>query len=177
MCVIESSPLIETRRLLLRAPDVADAARVAELCADWDVVKMTTRMPHPYRPEDARAFIDRVNASDPSAGATFLIEHEREGPVGMIGLHQAGEPIPELGYWIGKPFWGRGFASEAAGAVLDWARRRKRRRAVAAGHFPDNPASGRVLEKAGFLYTGEIRRMFCAARGAPADVRMMLWLA
>jgi membrane protein DedA with SNARE-associated domain len=83
----------------------------------------------------------------------------------------------QTGYWIGRPFWGRGFATEALEGALVWAGKRWKRRALLAGHFADNPASGRVLEKAGFLYTGETRKRFSRARGTPVDTRMMVWLA
>ena len=66
---------------------------------------------------------------------------------------------------------------EALEGALVWASKRWKRRALMAGHFADNPASGRVLEKAGFLYTGETRRAFSRARGEIADTRMMVWLA
>ena len=70
-----------------------------------------------------------------------------------------------------------GRPTEALEGALVWASRRWKRRALVAGHFADNPASGRVLEKAGFLYTGETRPAFSQARGAVADTRMMVWLA
>ena len=84
---------------------------------------------------------------------------------------------PETGYWIGRPFWGRGFATEALEGALVWAGKRWKRRALMAGHFADNPVSGRVLEKAGFLYTGETRPRFSLSRGEAVDTRMMVWLA
>jgi RimJ/RimL family protein N-acetyltransferase len=177
MCVIDDHPRLETRRLVLRAPETPDAARIAELAGAWDIARMTTRMPHPYGPRDAQAFLAAVHAQDPRRDNTFLIEHEREGPVGMVGLFHDTAPWPELGYWIGKPFWGRGLATEAVEAALDWTARRWKKRAVIAGHFADNPASGRVLDKAGFLYTGEVVRKFSRARGEPAATRMMVWLA
>ncbi|MBS0297150.1 MAG: GNAT family N-acetyltransferase [Proteobacteria bacterium] len=181
MCVIEASPRLETRRLVLRAPAERDAQRIAELCGDLDIARMTTRMPHPYSLDDAKSFLAGVAYKDPAREPIFLLEHEDEGPVGMLGFHRNPEDQPELGpemgYWVGKPFWGRGFATEAAQAALNWAQRTWRRRAVVAGHFPDNPASGRVLTKAGFLYTGQVKRKPCLARGELTDVRMMVWLA
>jgi RimJ/RimL family protein N-acetyltransferase len=177
MCVIEPSPTLETRRLRLRAPEQRDIPAIAGFCADLDVSRMVTRMPHPYAPEDAEDFIGRVQAHDPMRERVFLIEHEAEGPVGMLGFHPGEDPFPEMGYWIGKPFWGRGFATEAAEAGLVWARRDWGRKAVMAGHFPDNPASGRVLAKSGFLYTGEVRTRPCLARGEETPIRMMVWLA
>lgn len=177
MCVIDVSPVIETRRLTLRSPEPRDVSRLAELANDYGIARNTMRMPHPYAPADADQFVARVVSQDRRRDNTFLIEHEDEGPVGVIGFFADQDPWPEAGYWIGRPYWGRGFASEALDGALGWVRRGWKRRAVTAGHFVDNPASGRVLEKAGFLYTGEIRRGLSRARGEPVDTRMMVWLA
>jgi RimJ/RimL family protein N-acetyltransferase len=140
MCVIEISPVVETRRLVLRAPRVEDAPCLAALANDIDVARMTLRMPHPYGFADAEAFIASVQGQDPRRGATFVIDHEDLGAVGVIGLFEDGDPAPETGYWIGRPFWGRGFATEALEGALVWAGRQWRRRALLAGHFADNPA-------------------------------------
>jgi len=177
MCVIEQSPVVETRRLTLRAPAPGDAARIAQLANDPDIARMTLRMPSPYADGDARQFVTAVASQDPRRAVTFLIDHEDHGPVGVLGLFEDGDVAPEAGYWVGRPFWGRGFATEALEGALAWARGRWKRRALVAGHFADNPASGRVLEKAGFLYTGEVRRQFSRARGAEVDTRRMVWLA
>jgi RimJ/RimL family protein N-acetyltransferase len=177
MCVIDVKPRIETRRLVLRAPEQRDARPLARYAADRDIARMTLRMPHPYATADADAFIAQVAAQDPASDNTFAIEHADEGFVGCIGIFRDKDPWPELGYWIAKPYWGRGFATEAVQGALDWAGRRWRRRAIAAGHFTDNPASGRVLVKAGFLYTGEVRKGFSRARRAEVSTRMMIWLA
>lgn len=177
MCVIEPSTLVETRRLTLRSPRPQDAPRIAALANDLDIARMTKRMPHPFGVRDAEAFVRAVAAQDPRRAATFVIDHEDEGVVGVIGMFEDADPAPEAGYWIGRPFWGRGLATEALEGALIWASRCWRRRALVAGHFADNPASGRVLEKAGFLYTGETRPAFSRARGAEVDTRMMVWLA
>jgi RimJ/RimL family protein N-acetyltransferase len=178
MCVIENTPRIETRRLVLRAPEQRDAPRIAEFCGDFEVARMTALMPHPYALDDAESFISRLDGGDPDRDKVFLVEHETWGPVGMIGFHlRHDDPYPEMGYWIGRPYWGRGIATEAAQAALDWAARSWRRRAVGAGHFVDNPASGRVLEKAGFLYTGRTPLRGCVARGGDVECREMVWLA
>lgn len=177
MCVIETSPVVETRRLLLRSPAPQDASAIARLANDPDIARMTKRMPYPYRPSDAQDFVLAVAAQDPARAQTFLIEHEDHGPVGVIGLFEDEDVAPEAGYWIGREFWGRGLATEALEGALVWASRRWKRRALVSGHFADNPASGRVLEKAGFLYTGETRRAFSQARQADIDTRMMVWLA
>ena len=83
-----------------------------------------------------------------------------------------------MGYWIGRPYWGQGYATEAAAGAVGWAGADAGASGwVVAGHFADNPASGRVLEKAGFLYTGVVAPQFSKARGAVAPTRMMVWLA
>lgn len=177
MCVIEPSPVIETRRLVLRAPGPHDAGRMVALANDANIARMTLRMPHPFSIDDAEAFVVQVAGQNPARAQTFLIEHEDHGPVGVMGLFEDKDPAPEVGYWIGRPFWGRGYATEALEGAQVWASKRWKRRALMAGHFADNPASGRVLEKAGFLYTGEVRKGFSRARDADAQTRRMVWLA
>jgi RimJ/RimL family protein N-acetyltransferase len=177
MCVIETTPRIETRRLTLRSPQPQDAARLAELCNDPDIARMTATMPSPYRREDADAFIGRCAAADPRLHAPFLIDLDDVGVVGGLGFDaKAGGPV-EVGYWIGAPFRGRGIASEALVGAMTWAARDWRRRVVAAGHFSDNPASGVVLCRAGFLYTGDVVMQTSLGRPAPAPARRMIWLA
>ena len=86
MCVIETSPVIATRRLTLRAPAPEDAPTIARLAADPAIARNTTRMPSPYGLEDANAFVTAVAAQDPKAGHTFLLDHDDHGPVGVIGV-------------------------------------------------------------------------------------------
>jgi len=177
MCVIDVSPVIETRRLTLRAPEDRDLERMTRFAADYDIARMTLRMPYPYSVDDAKSFLAKSAGQDRRRDNSFAIELEDEGLVGMIGFFHDKDPYPEMGYWIARPYWGRGFATEAAEGALVWASRSWKKRAVAAGHFSDNPASGRVLTKSGFLYTGEVRRQYSLARGEAADTRMMVWMA
>ncbi|HYG26300.1 MAG TPA: GNAT family N-acetyltransferase [Caulobacteraceae bacterium] len=177
MCMIETRPVIETRRLTLRAPLRADAARMAELANDFDVVRMTSRMPHPYAVKDAEDFIDRCEQRDWENDATFALDLEDEGFVGCLGFFRNDAGQLETGYWIGRPWWGRGLATEALKGALVWASKEWGKRCVTAGHFEDNPASGTVLTKAGFLYTGVVRRQPSLARGGEVPCRMMVWLA
>jgi RimJ/RimL family protein N-acetyltransferase len=177
MCVIERTPRIETRRLTLRAPAPGDAPALAGLIGDFDVARMTSRMPHPYAIEDAEDFIVRCQGLDPRADCHFLLEHDDHGVVGGLSFTTpAGEPS-EVGYWIGKPWWGRGLATEALSESLVWASREWGRRFVVAGHYADNPASGAVLCKAGFLYTGETQWRHSRARDEEVATRMMVWVA
>ena len=169
-------PELTTDRLRLRRPRMADAAELAALADDFEVARMLLRMPHPYGRADAEAFLARTAAPDPGR-AEFLLE-DADGVVGMMGFHIEPErPGPEFGYWIGRAFWCRGYASEAAEAALRWSVEGWRRKVVVAGHFADNPASARVLDKTGFLYTGVVEPRFCRVRGAPTPTRMMVRLA
>jgi RimJ/RimL family protein N-acetyltransferase len=168
-------PVISSERLILRRPRTADAPRIAALCNDYDIPRMTTRMPWPYGMAEARFFVDMMQEQDPDVENAFLIDMGGE-VVGCVGLFMQGRH-PEIGYWIGREYWGQGIATEAARAALKWARDDWRKKVVVAGHFADNPASGVVLTKAGFLYTGEVEMRFSVARGEDAATRMMVWIA
>lgn len=173
----DGSPVIATPRLRLRAPSAADAPKIAALANDPDVARMTTRMPHPYSLADAETFLAACEANDQAQETVFAIEHDGKGLVGMLGFHPNPEGRTELGYWLGRPYWGQGLATEAASAALGWAAQAWKRRFLVAGHFADNPASGQVLCKTGFLYTGEVVPRHSLARGETAATRMMVWLA
>jgi RimJ/RimL family protein N-acetyltransferase len=165
---------IETKRLKLRALRMSDATRVAQLCGDPDVATMIARAPLPYLEVAAEGLIMTLAARRPRGEEfVFAAELPGEGLIGMIGAHKAGEDAFEVGYWFGRPFWGKGFASETLGAFLSEAQSLG---ALLAGHFVDNPASGRVLEKAGFAYTGETGELFSMARGRSAPVKRMRYV-
>ena len=167
-----SAETLETPRLRLRRPSAADAARLAHLINDPDVARMTTRIPHPYSLQDAHDFLSKCPDS------LFAIDHREAGVIGMVGFRDVTLLGPEIGYWIGKPYWGRGLATEAATAAVTWAWRDWGKRSVVSGHFADNPASGAVLSKTGFLYTGEVVKQRSLARGGQVvDCRRMICLA
>ena len=177
MAEILTRPTIETARLTLRPLRPADAPRLAALASDFDVSRMTTSMPHPYRLADAEALVERALAADPSKEAAFAIDLRGEDAVGVIGFDPDGVLAREAGYWIGRPYWGRGLMTEALGVALAWARDEWGRRCVTARHFVDNPASAAVLLRAGFLDTGRTEPRHCVARGEPVLSRWMVWLA
>jgi len=170
-------PALRTARLDLRPPAMADARRLAGLANDFDVVRMTGSMPWPCTLADAEAFVRHAGEVDPAEEALFVIDLPGEGPIGTIGLDPDGVLSDEVGYWLGRPYWGRGYATEALLSVLAWARDGWRRRCVTARHFADNPASGAVLIKAGFLYTGRMGPWPCRSRGLDVPTRWMVWLA
>jgi RimJ/RimL family protein N-acetyltransferase len=170
-------PTLRTARLDLRPIEAADAPRIAALANDYDIVRMTGAMPYPYGLADAEGYIARTLAAGAAARPTFVLDLPGEGLIGVLGFVPTGPLGPEVGYWLGRPYWGRGYASEALLGAMAWARDDLRARCVTAGYFADNPASGTVLVKAGFLYTGEVVLSPSLARGEAAPSRRMVWLA
>jgi ribosomal-protein-alanine N-acetyltransferase len=154
-------PSLETERLLLRPFTLADAPAVQELASAIEIASTTLRIKHPYEEGMAEAWI-RTHAPAYEAGAeiAFAITERSEGLlVGAMGL----VPDPahvraELGYWIGKPFWGHGYATEAGRALLGFGFDRLGLNCIHAAHFTRNPASGRVLQKMGMRPEGLLRQ-------------------
>jgi len=144
--------VLETERLILRAPQPADALLIAALVNDRRIAENTARIPHPYRLADAEDWISLANA-DPR-DKTLLIT-TRDGTVaGACGLEWRDGPNPEIGYWLGVPYWGHGYATEAVRALIDQAFGDLGYEAVEAGARTTNAVSRRVLEKCGFQWTG-----------------------
>lgn len=155
---------IRTPRLLLRAPLLSDAARISLLAGDFDVASMTGTLPHPYSEQQAAEWVASVLAGE--EGVVFVIE--RSGAlIGCTGYRAFGEDHAELGYWIGKPYWGMGYATEAARALILHAFEADVFAYLTVGHFSDNPASARIIANFGFAPQGKEMRD-CAARGARA---------
>jgi RimJ/RimL family protein N-acetyltransferase len=156
-----------TERLLLRPGWAEDAPALARAIADEAVVRNLATAPWPYELADAEAFL--ASPRDPVM-PTFLITERTDGPpriVGSCGLARRPSGAVELGYWIGRAHWGKGFATEAGRALIDIARTLKLPR-LEASHFLDNPASGRVLEKLGFKSTGLSATRYSCARDQEA---------
>jgi RimJ/RimL family protein N-acetyltransferase len=177
MCAVDVRPAIGTERLILRGVTRADAPAIAELANDLGVAGNTTVLPYPYRTGDAEAFVACAERADPRKAAAFAIEHRQFGLIGMLGFQEKEPRRAEAAYWLGRPFWNRGYATEALTAALRWVKFDWRRNVVWAGHFADNRASGQVLVKAGFLYTGDVEWRMSTARAEPVPTRMMVWLA
>ena len=162
-----STTVLETERLVLRAPVHEDAKAIARLANDRRIAENTTRIPHPYRLADAEAFIAQAQAAD--AELALLITCDGE-PIGACGLAQLEGPAPDLGYWLGAPYWGNGYATEAARALIDHAFTALGCQALQAGARVTNPASRRVLEKCGFQWTGVgLYRIRALNSSAPID--------
>ncbi|RZJ78316.1 MAG: N-acetyltransferase, partial [Brevundimonas sp.] len=112
MCAIECPiPTLDSERLRLRPLREQDAPALARFAADRDVARMTTRMPHPYGLNEAKSFLENATSGD---GPVFAIAGSDDSLIGALGFHDIDERgAPEIGYWLAKPFWGRGLATEA----------------------------------------------------------------
>ena len=162
-----SIPVLETKRLTLRAPTLKDAKAIAVLANDRRIAENTARIPHPYKLADAESFIAGANKAD---GETVFLIVRNGTIVGACGVAVADPNAPELGYWLGVPHWGQGFATEALHAVIDFAFSEFEHTALHAGARVTNPASRRVLEKCGFQWTGVgLYRINAIKSSAPID--------
>lgn len=151
-----SPPILRTARLTLRPFTIADAPVVQELASAHEVALNTLMIPHPYPEGAAEQWIAKHEEDFAQQRIHhFAIDDGRL--VGAIGLVLKGDAIAEIGYWIGVPYWGRGYASEAARAVVGYGFEQCGLRRVFACHFTRNAASGRVLQKTGMRYEGTLR--------------------
>lgn len=143
-----------TARLVLRAPCDDDVAELAELANSRRIAEMLGRMPHPYGRKEARAFVAAATSAGVAGCALAITNAENGAVVGCVGLSAAERGL-ELGYWIGEPYWGRGYATEAAHAVVDLAFRATSIEVLHASSRVINTASRRVIHKCGFQYAGQ----------------------
>jgi RimJ/RimL family protein N-acetyltransferase len=160
-----------TERLLLRPGWAEDAAALAKAIADEAIVRNLALAPWPYGVTEAEAFLSGTR--DPVL-PTFLLFRRRDGEPGLVGGAGFGRKPGggvEIGYWIARAHWGNGYALEAGRQLIEIARTLGLAR-LEAGHFVDNPASGRVLEKLGFRPTGRIVPRHSCARGGEVPCRL-----
>ncbi|VAV86664.1 50S ribosomal protein acetyltransferase [hydrothermal vent metagenome] len=147
---------VATKRLLLRELAMNDAPRITELFANPKVISMLEQPPWPYQLQDAQFWLrGTLQRQKSSAAFSFAIELPNAGLIGSIGIQKKGSDLFDLGYWLGQPYWGNGYISEAASAFMTWAQEELGVRELLSGYFADNPASGRVLAKLGFVATGK----------------------
>jgi RimJ/RimL family protein N-acetyltransferase len=162
----DAVPVLETERLTLRSPRRGDVKAIAALANDRRIAVNTARIPHPYGIADAEQFIASVNKSH--GEACFVVTLD-DAPIGVCGVDLR-EDGAEIGYWLGVPYWGRGFATEAVRAVIDHAFGDLEHETLQSGARVSNPASRRVLEKCGFQWTGvRLTRIRAINSAAPAD--------
>ncbi len=155
-------PTLATERLFLRPMTLADAPEVQRLAGDYDVAANALDIPHPYPDGVAGSWIvGHEEGFLLGELAVFAItradEHTFIGAIGLMQIdrrHRRGE----LGYWIGKPYWNRGYATEAAGAVIAYGFGGLSLNRIYAMYFTRNPASARVMQKCGMVYEGCLRQ-------------------
>lgn len=152
---------INTARLLLRAFTASDAERVAELAGAFEIADTTISIPHPYPVELAVDWIAKHEQETHRGRAmTLAVTEPASGIVGCVELRDIDpeHAQAELGFWIGKPFWGLGYATEACAALLRFGYESLHVNRVYAHHMVRNPASGRVLAKLGMYNEGLLRQ-------------------
>lgn len=160
-----------TKRLLLRPGFPEDASALAAAIADEHILRNLAVVPSPYTLRDAEAYL--AAPRDPILPSFLIFERTdgQPGLVGSCGLGRRASGAVELGYWIARAHWGRGFATEAGNALVEIASA-LRLQSLEASHFLDNPASARVLEKLGFESTGIVAPRLSCARGEDVPARL-----
>jgi RimJ/RimL family protein N-acetyltransferase len=160
-------PVLQTERLKLRRPTLADVKAIARLANDRRIAENTRRLPHPYSPDHAVDFVRGMAST--RCETVFLIENNFV-PVGMVGIDWSDADTPELGYWLGIEHWGQGFGTEAARAVIDYFFEEFDAEHLYAGARVANPASRNILEKCGFQWIGvELHRFEALGSSTPVD--------
>ncbi|WP_112662317.1 GNAT family N-acetyltransferase [Microvirga flavescens] len=165
---------LETRRLWLRWPRLADAQAIVRLAGEKTVADMTTRIPHPYAQEDAERFVfhaRQANANGDGLDLAITLKGKPNSVIGMVGISTNPEDgSPFLGYWLGTPHWSEGYATEAARALIDAFFAYTDGNELTSAARVINPASRRVLEKCGFAFQGSGLMTFHARGGLfPVD--------
>jgi len=159
--------VLETERLSLRKPTLADVKAIADLANDRRIAENTRRIPHPYLLDHAVEFVRAI--AELGHEIAFLIENNFV-PIGMVGINFGTRDMPEIGYWLGVEHWGQGFGTEAARAVIDFFFAEHDHEQLYAGARVANPASRNILEKCGFQWSGvELHRFEALGSSTPVD--------
>ncbi|MDE2854028.1 MAG: GNAT family protein [Chloroflexota bacterium] len=153
------SIILEDTLVRMRPIAAQDIPNIQRLAAAEEIAR-NTFVPHPYPPEAAADFVQKAQEHwQLDEGFVFAIIEKAGGQfAGCMGIH----PTPahnraEVGYWIGLPYWGRGLATAALRLLIQFGFEELQLNRIAAGHFPQNPASGRVMQKADMRYEGRLR--------------------
>lgn len=147
---LQEFPRIETERLILSQLKEKDIPFIVEFLKHRIYSDLTSNIPYPYTENDAKLWIKMAQeAFDDKTGFTFGIRNKEEQIIGAIGLHDRDDDKAELGYWIGIPYWNKGYVTEAAKAIVDFGFKELGFNKIYATHFLHNPASGKIMEKIG----------------------------
>lgn len=163
-------PILKSSRLLLRPLHDDDASNVQILLNDFEIIRWMSRIPFPYAVADAHYYIKQVAPSEIS----WAIDVVGNGLAGISSFtFKPGSSDIELGYWLGRRYWGQGYATEAARLMIDYAWSAGAKR-IMSGTFDGNMRSQRVLKKCGFRVTGESTRFNLARDTDFPHVDMMI---
>lgn len=157
-----TTPVLHTDRLTLRPFRLGDAGAFVALAGDSAVARMTSDIPHPLHVWQCRRWLRQARGE-----VRFAIEYHDE-LIGGVGYFCHRPRVGELGFWLGRQYWGKGIATEAARAVVRYAFTDGRLTALTSANFIDNPASARILAKLAFATNGQMRTM-SVARGHEVD--------
>lgn len=155
-------PYLTTARLVLRPHHEGDIPALVTLAGDSRIAATTGTVPHPYTADTARCWLATHAPAwnDGSQVHYAIIEREGKALRGTLSLRRDGVGTANLGYWIGVPYWGQGFATEACAALIAFGFDHWSLAAINGRHLLENPASGRVLRKNGFVPQGQTRMLF-----------------
>lgn len=143
-------PVIKTERLILSHLEEKDIPFIVEYLQHKIYSDLTSNIPYPYTESDARFWLKMSEeAFENNSGYTFGIRNKEGQIIGAIGLHDRDDDKAELGYWIGMPYWNKGYVTEAAKAIIDFGFKKLNFNKIFATHFPHNPASGKIMKKIG----------------------------
>jgi RimJ/RimL family protein N-acetyltransferase len=154
-------------------PTEHDIPAIIAIAGDWEIASRLARMPHPYSAAEASFFLDTIV---PAELVWLIVERSSNLVVGCIGIARDDDSpeTVELGYYVARAHWGRGIATEAGSVILAYGIGLLGRSRITSGHFADNPASGRVLEKLGFSRAGLSERPCLALGGSKPSIEMRL---
>lgn len=158
---MDNQPILKTERLKLRPFSLDDAPNVQKLAGDKEIARTTLLIPHPYQDGDAETWINTHKPMlEKDKSVTYaIVTKDTDELIGAIGLSLSIDyNHAEMGYWIGVPYWGKGYCTEATRGILKYGFEELKLNRIYAHHMINNPASGKVMEKIGMLHEGCCRQ-------------------
>ena len=149
--------VIKTERLIIKSPELEDVDAMVTLVNNWEITKWLSNVPYPYLQSDGIGFVKRSKQKHETGSSYNYLVFFQDTLVGGVGLSFQENGIYDLGYWVGKQYWGQGIATEASYALLSFGFDNLRQTKVQAGYFDGNDASARVLKKLGFVNLGRTK--------------------
>ena len=149
--------VIKTERLIIKSPELEDVDAMVALVNNWEITKWLSNVPYPYLQSDGIGFVKRSKQKHEIGSNFNYLVFLQDTLVGGVGLSLQENGIYNLGYWVGKQYWGQGIATEASYALLAFGFDNLRQTKIQAGYFDGNDASARVLKKLGFVRLGRTK--------------------